>query len=130
MPQDTAKVKDLPEQSPVSQARTKLGAALERLESTVLARMEEAQRASAAAQTAASQNNGDSDQWQNACRLLEEQLASLKDENSQLHSELHQLREQAASLQKRNAALEDAKKHATAALDDAIASVETLLKGA
>ena len=125
MPQETAKVKDLPEQSPVAQARARLGISLERLESIVHARMEDILRA---AQAAGPQD--DTEQWQNACRLMEDQLASLRDENSQLHSELHQLRTQSAELRERNATLEQANKNATAALDDAIASVESLLKEA
>lgn len=124
MPQETAKVKDLPEQSPVSQARARLGLSLERLEAAVHARLEQAQAA------ARQEQNGDSEQWQNACRLLEEQLASLKDENSRLNSELHQSRAQLAELGERNAALEQANRAATAALDDAIPAIETLLKGA
>lgn len=125
MPQETAKVKDLPEQSPVAQARARLGVSLERLEAIVHTRMEDIMRA---AQTASPQD--DSEQWQNACRLMEDQLASLRDENSQLHSELHQLRTQAAELRERNATLEQVNRNATAALDDAIASVESLLKEA
>lgn len=129
MSQDTAKVKDVTEHSPVAEARAKLGHALERLETLIHARLEEAARAAAEAGKAAPQQ-ADSEQWQNACRVLEEQLTRLKEENSQLHSELHQARAQVKDLQQRNDRLETARKTATAALDDAIASVESLLKEA
>lgn len=122
MPQETAKVKDFPEQSPVAQARAHLGMALERLEAVVQARVEEALRRAAPQE--------DSEQWRNACRMLEEQLASLKDENSRLHSELHQMRAETAGLRDHAASLEQANRTAATALDEAIASVESLLKGA
>lgn len=130
MSQDAAKAKDFSEQSPVTQARAKLDGALERLQEIVHARIEEAARAQAAAATATDSNAGDSEQWQNACRMLEEQLASLKEENSQLHSELHQARAEVKHLHERNGQLESARKTATAALDDAIAAVESALKEA
>jgi chromosome segregation ATPase len=119
MSQDSAKTKSLPEHSPVTQARAKLTQALQQLEATVMARMEEAATASASPNGGASE---ESEQWQNACRLLEQQLASLKDENSQLHSELHQLKS-------RNTALEKAHGEALDAIDTAIGQVESVLKG-
>lgn len=129
MSQDTAKAEAPTEHSPVTDARAKLGHALERLEAIVQARLEEAARAAAAAETAAPQQ-ADSEQWQNACRMLEEQLAQLKDENSQLHSELHHARAQVKELHQRNETLEATRQAATDTLDDAIASVESLLKEA
>lgn len=128
MPQDTAKIKDFTEQSPVAQARAKLGLALEQLESIVLARLQEATEAVSAAQAAPAPAQDDSEQWQNACRLLEQQLATLKEENSQLHSELHEARSEMTQLAQRNTTLESAHSDALAALDDAIAQVESLLK--
>lgn len=127
MSQESAKITDLPEQSPVAQARAKLGAALEQLEATVIARMEEAARL--AASTPEQSDDGDSEQWKNACRLLEEQLASLKEDNSQLHSELHQMRSKVQSLQQHNDALTKANAEAADSLGEAIEHVEQILKG-
>lgn len=132
MPQDSAKMKDLPEQSPVAQARAKLGLALEQLESIVLARLDEAAMIAAQAQEhlqAAPQVGDDAEQWKNACRMLEEQLASLREENSQLHDELHQKRSELSEAHSRAAKLEKARAEALGALDSAIAQVEGLLKG-
>lgn len=131
MLQDSAKIAEFPDQSPVAQARAKLGMALEHLETTVLARMEEAAKRVAAAQAYVqqqAQQPEEAEQWKNACRMLEEQLSNLKDENSRLHSELHQLRSEVTGLHSRNAALEKANASAAAALEDAIAQVENILK--
>lgn len=119
MSQDTARIQDVSEQSPVMLARHKLGLALEQLETTVLARMEEAARL---AEDAAQNDSSVAEEWQNACRTLEEQLAALQDENSLLRGELQ-------TAQTRNADLETANAHALQALDDAIAQVEQMLKG-
>lgn len=127
MPQDSAKIKDLPEQSPVAQARAKLGLALEQLETIVLARLDEAARIADEAQNAP-QTNDDAEQWKNACRMMEEQLASLREENSQLHDELHQKRSELNEAHSRAAKLEQARTEALDALDSAIAQVEGLLK--
>lgn len=130
MLQDSAKITEFPDQSPVAQARAKLGMALEHLETTVLARMEEAAKRVAAVQAEAQQADRQEEvaQWKNACRMLEEQLASLKDENSRLHSELHQLRGEVTDLHSRNATLEKASASAAEALEDAITQVENILK--
>lgn len=106
MPQDSAKINDLPEHSPVSQARAKLSHALTQLETIVLARLDEAAELRAAPAPADDSK---------AVRQLEAQLAELQDENRQLQS--------------RNAALEKAHAAAVEALDDAIAQVEGVLKG-
>lgn len=108
------------------QARHRLGLALEQLEANVLARMEEASRV---ADAIAQRNDGEAEQWQNACRMLEEQVAGLQDENSQLRSELHQLREDLQIMETRNSAIEAANADALKSLDEAIAQVERILKG-
>ncbi|MCH2548158.1 MAG: hypothetical protein MK052_11190 [Alphaproteobacteria bacterium] len=129
MAQEPAKISEATEQSPVAQARVKLGLALEQLETIVLQRMEEASQLAHSAAAHSGESDGDSEQWQNACRLLEDQLAALKEENSLLHSEIHQLRDDAQQLAQHNTALEAANTSAVSALDDAIAQVEGLLKG-
>lgn len=106
MPQDSAKINDLPEHSPVSQARAKLAQALEQLESIVLARMDEA-----AAVSAAPAATKDSD----AVAKLQAQVTELRAENRTLSA--------------RNTALEKAQAETLKALDDAIAQVEAVLKG-
>lgn len=127
MPQDSAKIKDLPEQSPVVQARAKLGLALEQLESIVLARLDEAARIAADAKAPPAENE-DAEQWQNACHMLEEQLASLREENSQLHDELHNKRSELKAAHERASTLEKANAEALNALDSAIAQVQAMLK--
>lgn len=120
MPQETLKSSVQEELSPVHEARARLSSALEQLGNVVELRLKKAEHA---VLTAASQakTNDDSEQWQNACQILEEQSSALREENSRLHDELHAARLQHEKLKAVTTSI-------STTLDETIAQVETVLK--
>lgn len=109
--------------SPAEAARTRLEEALAGLETTITARLEEGERqlqALRAAQAEADQSTA-IEQWQNASRVLEEQVAALQEDNTRAHAELQQLREDLLALNQQNATLK-------AELKNALAEVQVVEK--
>lgn len=141
MSSDAAKARNLAhstDASPADFARERLLAAIADLEASIEGKLAEASlrvqtlsAAQAEALESAALHHDQSaavTQWQNACKLVEEQAASLREQNSQLHSEVHELREELKAARDESAALKAAHKDALDAVSAAITDIQGLLK--
>lgn len=148
MSSDTAKARTLAhstDASPADFARSRLLDAIADLESAIESKLAEASlrvqtlaAAQAEALESAALHNDQSatvTQWQNACKLVEEQAVALREQNSELHSEIHRLREELSAARndvsvarEECAALKAASKDALDAVSAAITDIQGLLK--